>query len=492
MPIEFRVAPEVSVANNASPTDELGQSGLMQFRGLIEEAYLRELRYPQAYDKFNEMRRRDPTIASLLNAVKLLARTATWSVERAGSSEADKRAAEFLEQNMSDMSVTFQDVTEDLLSAIPFGWAWSEIVYKRRDGTTAEPASKYDDGALGWRKFAPRRQSSFVRWEFDENDGVQGLWQSTRATGKPRFLPIDKSIHFVADRDMGNPEGMSILEPMYESWHYVKNLQIIMGIGFERSFVGLPVFEYADGYEPSDADKTLVASTGKGLRVDEKAFVGVPANIKFHLETTTNTNAAALLETIKQYRIWCLMVVMADFIALGTMASGGSYSLGQDKSELFLMAVDGWLDKIAHPDNLGVLNRYAVPRLFAYNSGFEGMTDYPRIKHSTIQKPTLPALANYLSTLSGFITPDPELEVELRRMANLPQRAAGAAMETADDNIETGDKASDVALSRTPRRRHGLGARGVKFFEMQFEKALAEFNASASAALSTDKRTTET
>lgn len=484
--LQFRVAPEVRAAENASPTDELGQSGLMQFHGLVEESYLRELRYPQAYDKFNEMRRRDPTIASLLNAVKLLARTATWSVEPAGTSEADKRAAEFLEQNLADMSVTLQDVTEDLLSAIPFGWAWSEIVYKRRDGTTADPASKYDDGALGWRKFAPRRQSSFVRWEFDENDGVQGLWQSTRATGKPRFLPIDKSIHFVADRDMGNPEGMSILEPMYESWHYIKNLQIIMGIGFERSFVGLPVFEYADGHAPSDEDKALVAATGKGLRVDEKAFVGVPSNIKFRLETTTNTNASSLLETIKQYRIWSLMVVLADFIALGTMSSGGSYSLGQDKSELFLMAVDGWLDKIAHPDNLGVLNRFAVPRLFAYNSGFDGMTDYPRLKHSTIQKPTLPALANYLSTLSGFITPDPELEVELRRMANLPPRAERATDDARQDAIETGDKASDAALSRPRLRRGGLRARGVKLYEMKFEKALQEFHALARAELSAD------
>lgn len=416
------MADEMQRARRAKPTDELGDTGLARFYGQVSETYLPELHYPYAYAKYSEMIRRDPTIASLVNAIKLLARTATWTVEPASEADPDKRAAEFLEQCLGDMSITIEDAVEDLLSAIPFGWAWSEIVYKRRKGPNGDAASNYDDNAIGWRKFAPRRQSSFSRWEFDATGGVQGLWQVSKADGKLRYMPIDKSIHYIAQRDMGNPEGFSILEPIYEPWHYVKNLQIINGIGFERSFVGLPVFEYAEGYTPSEQDVTLVEQIGRGLRVDERAFVGVPANIKFRLETTSNTNATTLLETIKQYRIWMLMVVLADFLALGTVSSGGSYALGQDKSELFLMAVDGWLDKIAHPDKQGVLNRYAVPRLFDYNP-FPGMTDYPRIKHSSVQKPNLPALSAYLSSLQAFIQPDPALEAELRRMADLPEAA---------------------------------------------------------------------
>lgn len=467
----FRVAPDVAAAENAKPTDELGTTGLMQFHGIVEEAYLPELRYPAAYDKYNEMQRRDPTIASLLNAIKLLARTATWSVEPASSADTDQRAAEFLEQCLGDMSITIEDAVEDMLSAIPFGWAWSEIVYKRRKGPAADPSSQYDDSGIGWRKFAPRRQSSLYEWNFDANGGVQGMWQSAKNDPKLRYLPIQKSLHFVAQRDMGNPEGFSILEPVYESWHYVKNLQIINGIGFERAFVGLPVFEYAEGYEPTTDDKNLVASTGKKLRVDEKAYVAVPANIKFRLETVGHNNATSLLDTIKQYRIWMLMTVLADFLALGTVASGGSYSLGQDKSELFLMAVDGWLDKIAHPDKLGVLNRHAVPRLFDYNT-FDGMTDYPRLKHSSVQKPNLPALSAYLQSLSTYITPDDMLEAELRRIANLPQADAATEREPdASADPETGTAQEDTAdLSRFRRSE-----RSTRYFELQFLRALREF-----------------
>jgi hypothetical protein len=424
---------QITQAEHAKPTAELGATGLLAFAGNIEEAYLAELRYPAAYAKFNEMRRRDPTIASMLNAIALLARTASWTVEPAGSSEPDKAAAAFLEQCIGDMSHTLEDCAEDLLSAIPFGWAWSEIVYKRRKGTRGDSESKYDDGKIGWRKFAPRRQSSFYKWELDESGGVNGLWQTIALDAKcTRYMPIDKSLHFVAQRDMGNPEGLPILEHAYEPWHFVKNLQIIMGIGWERSFVGLPKFVYGtpeNPYQPTADDKAIVERTGKGLRVDEKAFVALPGQIGFELLSTANQGAATLLDTIRQFRISILQILLADFIALGTTAAGGSYSLGQDKSALFLLAVDGWLDKLAHPDKLGIFNRYAVPRLFKYNT-FDGITDYPRIVHSSVQKPNLQAMASYLNSLGAFIRPDAVLEAHLRQQGGFPQADDDSRFET--------------------------------------------------------------
>jgi hypothetical protein len=174
--------------------------------------------------------------------------------------------------------------------------------------------------------------------------------------------------------------------------------------------------------------------------------------------------------------------VLADFLALGTVASGGSYSLGQDKSELFLMAVDGWLDKIAHVDKLGVLNRYAVPRLFDYNT-LDGITDFPRIKHSSVQKPNLPALSSYLQSLSAYIMPDPALEAELRRVANLPQADVSEPKgnaPTANPQVGIEEDAVDQAdLARGVRWRAGLKPRDATFYERQFQRALREFQAAS-------------
>ncbi len=492
---------QIAQAERAKPTDELGVTGLLSFFGQIEEAYLPELRWPAAYAKFNEMRRRDPTIASLLNAITLLARTTSWTVEPAGTTDPDKKATEFLEQCLADMSHTAEDAVEDLLTALPFGWAWSEIVYKRRKGPSADPASKYSDGAIGWRKWAPRRQSSFYKWEIDKNGGVQGLWQHVLITESGQsalnFLPINKSLHFTAQRDQGNPEGVALLEPVYEAWHYVKNLQIISGIGWERSFVGLPKFTYGtpvDPYTPTDDDKKIVERTGKGLRVDEKAFVALPGQIGFELVTVSNQNAMALLDTIKDYRVTMLQTVLADFLALGTSTRGGSYSLGQDKSTLFLMAVDGWLDKIADPDKLGILNRYAVPRLFSYNN-FDGITDYPRIKHSTVQKPNLEVMSRYLAALTNYIVPDADLEDTLRKEGGLPPKAAPEQIPGKQlpgnpntPNIPAGDAGKSAAGPETGDQTAGDGAaagaqladphppaRGQKWFQVQWERLEGEF-----------------
>ncbi|HUX76625.1 MAG TPA: hypothetical protein VMY40_08315, partial [Anaerolineae bacterium] len=53
---------------------ERGKTGLLQWSGQVSEAYTSKLEWPAAYSVYDEMRRRDPTIRSILNALVLLAR----------------------------------------------------------------------------------------------------------------------------------------------------------------------------------------------------------------------------------------------------------------------------------------------------------------------------------------------------------------------------------------------------------------------------------
>jgi hypothetical protein len=429
------------VETRAKITDEIGATGLSIVWGHVEETYLRELRYPEAAAKYNEMLRRDPTLASLDVAMKLLARTARWSVVPGGNSDADKQAADFMLQAMDDMSHSFDDHIEDALSCVPYGWSYFEIVYKRRDGyqpdDNPQPSSSFDDGRIGWRKFAIRKQSSLDHWEFDDAGGLRGMWQRVPASRQTlRFIPIEKSLLYNGRRDAGNPEGLSFFEPIYESWHFVKNLAIIQGIGFERSFVGLPYFGYKT--RPSPSDESMVESVGQALRVGSKAYVAIPENvISFDLKTVTHTNATSILDTIKYYRELMLMTVLAQFLALG-LNGVGSLALGRDQSTLFLMCIDGLLDKVA-----AVLNRFAVPRLFRYND-FGTLTAYPQITHTTVQKPNLPELASYLSALNPYILPlvnDPAgvtIVNQLLEHAGLPPVVKDKAADTTETGTEVG------------------------------------------------------
>ena len=379
---------------------ERGREGLAEFNGLVSETYKTALGWPGVYETYNEMRRRDPTLRSIVFVTKLLAKTAAWKVNAAGNTDGDKAAAKHLEVCLEGMSHTVGDFIDDCFTAIPFGWASFEIVYRRRA-----------DGRIGWKKLAYRRQSSFSRWRFDRAGGMQGWYQQVAPDYREVFLPVDKMIHVVFERDGNNPEGLSLFESAYEPWHFAKNLQIINGIGWQRSFVGLPVFDFEE--DPSPEDVATVKSVGQGLQAGSKQYVSVPRGVKFELMTAANSSADAMLNTIKFYRTLMAQVALADFILLG-MSGAGSYALGSDKSSMFLMAVDGFLDRIAE-----IWNRYGVNRLFEYNQ-FPGMTGTPQLTHTKIQKLDLGKLGAFVQQIGTFIPLTERDAAWAREQAGMP------------------------------------------------------------------------
>jgi len=375
---------------------EQGKTGLVQWAGQVSEAYTSKLEWPDAYAIYDEMRRRDPTIRSMLNAEVLLARTASWYFEPGGKADDDKRAVEFCEECIRDMSHTIEDAIEDALMCVWFGWAWQELCYKRRQGPNGQSESRYDDGLIGWRKWAPRRQSSFHRWEFDAAGGVSALVQRPAPDYEEIEIPIEKSLHYRGQRDSNNPEGWALGESNYEPWYFLKNLHIISGIAWERTFIGLPVFEVEE--KAQDADNTRIKATGEALIVGEKQFVSTPAGVKFRLETVHNTSAESLLNQMKYERRQMMQTLLCDFLDLGT-GQTGSWALGQDKSILFLMAVDGLLDRMAT-----VINRFGVARLMAYNRlAYPGLTEPPQLAHKKVEKPALTQLGSWLQQVQGLL-----------------------------------------------------------------------------------------
>ena len=399
---------------------ELGQIGLNFFSGYIAEAYTQKLQWPQAYRVYNEMRRRDPTIRSLLNAIRLMANDVEWKVEPWDDTPQAKQIAEFVESQLWHMDPPIDDILDDALTALAFGWAWFEQVYTR----TAE-------GRIGWEKIAFRRQSTWYSWEFDEHGNLLGLHQSAPPNYDVVFLPAEKSFHFVPERDGGNPEGFSILESAYEPWYFVKNLQIVNGIGWQRTFVGLPVFQVDEVATSDEID--LADEIGKGLVVNEHQYVRVPSTIQFRLETINNSNAATLLDTIQEYRRLILSLVMADFIMLGS-GQTGSWALGRDKSTLFLMAVNGWLDRFATQ-----FTKQCIKPLVAYNGW--NTEELPWLSHSQIIKPNMNELGQFVRQVADYINWGDEDIVWLRQQAGLPEvggSKTAEAAEFAEANLDPG------------------------------------------------------
>ncbi len=184
----------------AEPTKmnlEIGRTGLKRWGGMLNEEFLPELRGTRGQKVYHEMSENSAIIGGCLSAIEMLIRQVTWDVEPAGTSAEDQERAEFVEGCLSDLSTPWTDVVIEHLSMLPRGFSVVELVYKRREGPDAPSPSKFDDGRVGWQKFAPRGQETLVdNWEFDEAGGIKGVWQVAAPDFQRRFLPIEKMLLF--------------------------------------------------------------------------------------------------------------------------------------------------------------------------------------------------------------------------------------------------------------------------------------------------------
>lgn len=430
---------------------QLGASGLDARNGIVQEEWLRQLKGERATRIFTEMRDNDPVIGAILYAIKTLVRQTEWSVQPTGDTPEHQAAADFVEECRLDMAHTWHDLLSEVMSMLPFGWAYFEICYKYRRGPDAENGTErsiHDDGRIGWRKVALRAQETLARWEMDDDGSVTGMWQSPPPDYKTRFIPIEKSLLFRTETHKANPEGRSILRNAYRSWYFLKRIQEIEAIGVERDLAGLPVMQVPSEMLSSSAStaqkstlSTLFEMVRKVKRNEYEGIVipsettsdGSPSGFKFGLLASGGRRPIDVNEIIKRYESRIAMSVLGEFVLLG-MDSVGSFALSSNKTHLFAQALGSYLEQIAD-----VFNRFAIPRLLKLN----GMSSefYPELQYSDIETPDLAELASAIGTLSsaGVLTPDDKLEEWVREFGNMP--AAGNEAEAPADGGDLYDDA---------------------------------------------------
>ena len=405
---------------------EYGKTGLFRFdTGWIYEEFLRELQGRKGIEVYKEMSENDDIIGAILFATEMLMRQSKWSIQEAGTEQADLDAAEFVRTCMDDMEETWSDFISEVLSFLTYGWSYHEIVYKRRMGRSKNPEtnSKYTDGLIGWRKLPIRSQDTLWEWKYDEKDNLIGLVQCAPPLYEQVFIPIEKALHFKTKSRKGNPEGRSVLRNCYRNWYFKRRIQEIEGIGIERDLAGLPVLEAPEGVDIwSDeyaAELAKAERIVRSVRRDEREGIVLGNGWKFSLTSTGGRRQFDTNQIIERYDTRMAMTVLADFVLLGHQKVG-SFALSSDKTELFGVALGAFLDLICE-----VFNNQAIPRLIDINGEhFAGITDYPILTHGDIETQDLGQLGEFVSKMVGIgaITPDESMEDYLRLAADLPER----------------------------------------------------------------------
>lgn len=429
------IAEQDTVPSPGDPQEELGVTGLKRAGGYVDEEFLPALRTGRkAMQVYREMSLNDSMVGAMLFAITQLIKGVDFKVVPNDQSQEQLDAAEFLDSCKDDMSHSWGDFIAEVCSMLAYGYSWHEIVYKKRIGpweTDPSKRSKYDDGLFGWRKLPIRSQETLLRWVFDDTGGVKAMVQMAPPHYRTSVIPIEKSLLFRTDVSKGNPEGKSILRTAYRSWYLKKRLEEFEAIGVERDLAGMPVARVPAEYlnpHASPEKKAMVNSFRKmvrGVRRDENEGLIIPAAFDaetkqplfdFELMSSGGSRQMDTSAIIQRYEQRILMTVLADFILVGHEQTG-SYSLHTDKTGIFRAAINSIVDSIAD-----VLNRHAVPRLFAVN-GWR-LNELPKFEPVDVDPPDLTQLSQFISSTSAAGMqwfPDPELEKFVREIARLPE-----------------------------------------------------------------------
>jgi hypothetical protein len=430
----------------------LGVAGDNTSNGQIRaDEFLPELRGKKAIRKYREMRDNDSTIGAVMYATEQVLRDVDLKVMPANDSAEAKKEAEFVESVLDDMDHTLDDHIAESLSNLSYGFAWFEVIYKRRNGPTErsdKKRSKYSDGRMGVRKIAIRAPWTISRFDVDQKTGdVLGIYQDGSGYNNSNYIPTRKSLYYRTTTINGDPAGRSILRNAYTSYEYVNNLQSIEAIAVERELAGIPVARIPAEYLSGDATATQsgfvnnLQSILRDVKFNEQGYIilpsdtypdkdGAPTNQKLvdvELMSSSGSRNIDIDPIVRRYQHDIARSVLSEFLMLGG-GNTGSYALSKSKTDLFLRALESYIQAI-----VDVLNKQLVERLWELNGlNYDLM---PTITAGDVAPHDLREVAAFLRNLNGAnidVSSHPEVVKDLMDIAELnydPEAGVSTAQE---------------------------------------------------------------
>lgn len=382
------------------------------------DEFLPELRGTGAIRTFREMRENDSTIGAVMFAVEQILRDVEINVIPADESDKAKVESDFVKSVLADMDHTLDDHVSEALSFLSYGFSWFEVVYKRREGPLQrdpKKKSKYSDGRMGVRKIASRAPWTVSKFYVDRKTGdVNGILQNVGFVSKERKpIPTHKSLYYRTPTINNDPSGRSILRNSYVAYTYLGRIQNIEAIAIERELNGIPVGRIPSDYlsdTASDDQKEVVKTFERVLRdtkLNDQNYVllpsdhypdkeGGPSNVRlmdFELMSSSGNRNIDIGPVVSRYQHDIARSILSEFLMLGS-TSTGSYALSKSKTDLFLRALESYIQTI-----VDVLNKQLVERLWEING-----LDYnymPKIEAGDVAPHDLKELGSYLRNLNG-------------------------------------------------------------------------------------------
>lgn len=397
---------------------ELSTIGLKTSSGIVYEDIYDELNYPNNRVTYAKMWY-DPVISSANHTIRSFVRGLKYEVKvnsKAPTKEQEDQIA-FIRSCMQDMETPFEDVINEALSFLKYGFSVHEKVYKYRN-KYGKYKSRFNDEKIGWAKLPIRSQDTITEWIYKEYDReLTGLKQELAFTDQGRTraatstvlnkeieIPRKKFLLFRHNAERNNPEGNSPLKSCFIPWKYKTEVENFQSIGISRDMGGLPVFymppEYMEADAPDDkkAFFQYLQNAVRNLHANSQAGLILPkvvdpdtkeALFDFKLVSVDGGKLYDTVKIINSYENKILMTYLADVLKLG-QESSGSYALSDNKTNLLIVGVRSFINEI-----LQEFNNDLIPQTLLLN-GWELSDDIPKIVVGDIEDKDLEVLSSFI------------------------------------------------------------------------------------------------
>jgi Protein of unknown function (DUF935) len=366
-----------------------------------------ELQWPQSVTIYDQMRKQDSQVVSVLRAVTLPVRRTPWRIEPAG---AKARVTQFIADELGLPVVgkepkapprvrdrfSWAEHLRLSMLMLPFGHMFFEQVYR------VDPGG--DRAHL--RKLAPRMPRTLEEIKVADDGGLVSIKQYSNKTSAPaRSIPVTRLVGYVHENE-GDWKGTSLLRPAYKNWLIKDRLLRVDAQTIERNGMGVPLYKGAEGEDDLSAGKRMATS----WRAGEAAGAAVPNTADLVLRGVEGDLPQAL-PSIRYHDEQIGRAVLAHFLNLGTQT--GSWALGTTFADFFVLSLQTLAQQIAD-----TATQHIVEDLVDINFGPNEPA--PRVVFDEIgsrQAATAAALKSLAD--AGLIDPDDVLKQAVRQQFGL-------------------------------------------------------------------------
>jgi hypothetical protein len=374
------------------------------------EEHTPELRWPLSIEIYDQMRRQDAQIRSVLRAVVLPILRTDWWIEPNGARD------EVVQLVSEDLNLPIKGAPPTPTRRTRDRFSWNEhlrlaLLMLPYGFSMFEQEARIDaQGRARLRRLSLRPARTISSFNVGADGGLESIEQYGHIeTSGPVQIPVNRLVAYVYEREGGNWAGTSLLRPAYKNWLLKDRLLRINTMTLERNGLGIPIYEGG----PDEKDLTAGTTMAQSMRAGETAGGATPNGSKMRLVAPEGQLPDAM-PSIRYHDEQIARAVLAHFLNLGTQT--GSWALGSTFADFFTLSLQALAQQIAD-----VATQHVVEDLVDWNYGESEPAPVIGFQEIGSQQQATAAAIKLLAD-AGILLPDRSLEEAMRQTLGLPPK----------------------------------------------------------------------